>query len=170
MKESAMTIELPTTLDGFAELQAVPENMQELLRDYVSNGLFKELDIKRSDLRGLLNVAKRKLQEGNHFEAFQIYCGLVTIDPGNPKYHLGLANCAVIIEHYDLALYGAALVVAMRPQFPLGYLLCGQACLGLGSVSEAREYLETAMRLAEEAADHRVAVLSKALLAQYEVQ
>lgn len=111
------------------------------------------LGLESIDLRIGLDVARAQLQKGNVNEAFRTYATLVLCDPFDPELQVGVANCALHIQEYALALQAASAVVALVPSDPRGYCLSAKACIGLGQPQEAHEDLTSALELAGSSKD-----------------
>lgn len=106
----------------------------------------KQLGLTPEDLRVGLSVARNHLTRGAPDEALKIYVALVLCDPMNVDHQVGLANCASFMGEHHVALQAASAVVALAPSDPRGYLISGRSCLMIGSLDEAREDLDDALR------------------------
>src|SRR5262249_28810721 len=91
------------------------------------------------DLQPGLDIAKNHLQRGAFAEAMKMYVALVLCEPMNSDFQVGLANCALQMQEFHLALQAASAIVALAPSDPRGYFLSGRACFGLGHFAEAKE-------------------------------
>ncbi len=133
----------------------------------ILSGMIGEaLGLQPNDLRLGLDVAKNQLERGRPAEALKSYAMLVLCEPTNVDFQVGLANCALRLEEFHLALQAASAVVAMRPRDPRGYLLSGRACIGLSAPAEAREDLTDALAFAKAAGDATLAAEAERLLKQ----
>jgi|GEM_PF-1763524 len=129
------------------------------------NGEIRDaLGLSSDDLSVGLEVAGNLVRRGSTGEALRVYAGLILCEPANADFQTGLANCALMAEEYHLALQAASAVIALAPRDPRGYLISGQACLGLGAQAEAAEDLQDAVRLGSEAGDAVVVDLARRLL------
>ena len=99
----------------------------------------KALGLEPAELRLGLELARTQLQRGAVQEAFQTYVTLVLCDPSDTELQVGLANCALHIQEYNLALQAASVVVAFAPADPRGYYFSGRACFALGRRDEAKK-------------------------------
>lgn len=136
-------------------------------RTALLNGMIgTALGLQPNDLRLGLDIAKSQLERGRPAEALKSYAMLVLCEPTNVDFQVGLANCALRIEEYHLALQAASAVVALRPRDPRGYLLSGRACIGLSAPAEAREDLTDAVTFAKAAGDDALAAEAERLLKQ----
>ncbi len=119
-------------------MAALQAEVMELL---VERPVVEKLGLKREDLYGAALASAEALQAGDHERAFNGFCHLVMLDPMNPAYHHGLAEVALELGHYPLALQSASVIVASTPRRPEGYFLSARACLGLGEPELALEDL-----------------------------
>ncbi|WP_341367299.1 hypothetical protein [Yoonia sp. BS5-3] len=109
----------------------------------------KELGLGTRELDTALAAANAKLQAGNHDKALSMYAMLVLCRPQNVNYQCALANCALKMQEYEMALQAASAAVALDPRDCRGYYLSGAACFGLGHLDEAREDIADALSFAE---------------------
>lgn len=129
------------------------------------NGEIRDtLGLSSDDLSVGLEVAGNLVRRGATGEALRVYAGLILCEPTNAAFQTGLANCALMAEEYHLALQAASAVISLAPRDPRGYLISGQACLGLGAQAEAAEDLQDAVRLGSEEGDAVVVDLARRLL------
>ena len=112
---------------------------------FAGGAIRKELGLESIDLNAGLMIARNHLKRGAFLEAMRTYVALVLCEPTNAEFQIGLANCALQMEEYHLALQAASAVVAMAPRDPRGYFLSGRACLALGHHAEAAEDLQDAI-------------------------
>lgn len=120
---------------------------QSLLKKLSENNLSRQLGLEDDSLNIALNLANTHILNGLPLRAFEIYSGLVLLNPLNIDVQIGLANCATELGEHDLAIQAAAAVIVTAPADPRGYLLSGKNCLMIGSYKEAREDLEDALNL-----------------------
>ena len=118
---------------------------QSAMRSFVSGQIGAELGLMSQDLEVGLEVARNLIRRGALAEAMQVYVGLVLCQPANQAFQIGLANCAIQLGEYHLALQSASVVIAQSPRDPRGYLLSGHACIGLGALAEAAVDLDEAI-------------------------
>ncbi len=131
-----------------------PHNGEPPLADLILEGaLGKELGLGDRELGLALAVANMKLKSGNAEKALSMYAILVLCKPLDVEYQCGLANCAVQMQEYEMALQAASAIIGLAPRDCRGYYFSGAACLGLGKISEAREDVSDAMKFAENTAD-----------------
>lgn len=109
--------------------------------DYLDNPPVRRLGLEPGDLYGAASAATAALQAGDRDTAFRLFAHLVLLDPANADFHAGLAEAALAMEGYELALQSASVVVATRPDAPDGYFLSARACMGLGEHDLALEDL-----------------------------
>jgi hypothetical protein len=131
---------------------------------FLQGALRKELGLEAIDLKAGLAIAKNHLSRGATVEAMRTYVALVLCEPMNVDFQVGLANCALLIEEYPLALQAASAVVALAPRDPRGYLLSGRACLGMGQLAEAAEDLRDAVEHGRNARDAAIVNEASGLL------
>ncbi len=154
------------------EMNTIPEvhdavDQQEVptLEDIVLHAaVSKELGLEPKDLEIGLEVARNKLNSGAPEEALRLYGALVLCDPVNVQFQIGLANCAIHVHEYHLALQAASVVIALDTQNPIGYFLSGSACMFLGHLDEAVEDLTDAARHALEQRDAKIKNEADAML------
>lgn len=132
-----------TDLDG-ATLPLTDLRMQ--------GALAQELGLGEKELGLALAVANVKLKSGNPEKALSMYAMLVLCKPTDVEYQCGLANCALQMHEYELALQAASAIVGLSPADCRGYYFSGAACLGLGHLDEAREDIADALSFAENSA------------------
>lgn len=109
------------------------------------------LGLKSSDLQIGLTIAKGHMDRGAYSDALSIYAPLVLLEPATIDFQIGLANCALQMERFELALQTASVAVALAPRDPRGYFISGKSCLALGLHQEAREDLDDAVKFGIEA-------------------
>jgi predicted Zn-dependent protease len=118
------------------------KDLQDQIKgDYLDNPPVKRLGLQPGDLYGAANAATAALHSGDRDTAFRAFAHLVLLDPANADFHAGLAEAALAMEGYELALQSASVVVASRPDAPDGYYLSARACLGMGEHGLALEDL-----------------------------
>ncbi len=122
---------------------------QQLNDALLSGALSKELGLGERELGLALGVANLKLRSGNPSKALQMYAMLVLCKPTNVDFQCALANCALQLQEYEVALQAASAVVAMAPADCRGYYFSGAACLGLGQFGDAKEDIVDAITFAE---------------------
>lgn len=131
--------------------------------ELVDKSLAGRLGLAEADLYGAVQAAAEALQAGDLDRAFRGFAYLVVLDPTNPTYHIGLANVALGLEQFAIALQSASVVVASRPRSAEGYHLSARACLGMGEPALALEDLAEVERLAQEAGQAEWAVAAQKL-------
>ncbi|MEL6840622.1 MAG: pathogenicity island protein [Pseudomonadota bacterium] len=132
-----------------------PVRSDQSLQDLVLNGaLAKELKLGDGELDVALAMANAQLKSGNLQKAMGTYAMLVLCRPLSVEYQCGLANCALQMQEYEIALQAASAVIGLAPRDCRGYYFSGAACLGLGHLNEAREDIADALRFAEDTQHH----------------
>lgn len=127
-----------------------PKSTEQQLDELLLNGaLANELGLGERELGLALAVANMKLKSGNAEKALALYAMLVLCRPLDVEYQCGLANCALQMQEYEIALQAASAIVGLAPSDCRGYYFSGAACLGLGQFSEAREDIADALMFAE---------------------
>lgn len=124
----------------------------------------RKLGLEPTDLRAGLDVAKSLIERGAPHRAIRIYAALVIMEPKIADYQIGLANCALEMAEYYLAIQAASAAIVLDPSNPHPYFISGRACLAVGEMAAAAEDFSDAKRLAEEAGDARVAAEAARLL------
>ena len=133
----------------------------------VYNGALRDaIGLEPGDLDFGLTLAKNKLEAGHAKDALSLYAFMVTCEPSNFNYMVGLANCASQMGLHDLSLRAAAALIAGHPREGRGYYFSGKACLAMGLLDEAEIDFEDAMRLAQEADDKTIVARSALMLGQ----
>lgn len=127
---------------------AFQQQVKELM---VDTPLLQRLGLQRNDLHGAAKAADAALQSGNLEQAFKSYAHLVMLDPTNADFHAGLAEVALDLGHFAMALQSASVVVATRPTAPEGYFLSARACIGMDEPTLALEDLAETERWAVKA-------------------
>lgn len=117
------------------------------IQDFMDGGIRDAVGLTSDALRFGLSVAKREMDRGDHATALGTYASLAACEPATVDYHVGMANCAVRLELYELGLSAATAALALAPRDPRGWLLSGRCCLALGRREQAREDLDTAADL-----------------------
>ncbi|MEL7389107.1 MAG: hypothetical protein AAFN76_04935 [Pseudomonadota bacterium] len=125
------------------------ESQQDLARILMNGSLAKELGIGDPELNLALAMANAQLTAGNAKKAFPDYAMLVLCRPLDADLQCGLANCALLLQEYEVALQSASTIIALSPTDCRGYYFSAAACLGLGCTDEAKEDISDALRLAE---------------------
>lgn len=119
---------------------AINPAAQKVLEEaFIDRPIAAQLGIDAADLGGAVKLAQTRLAEGRDLEAFQMFCGLVLIDPSHMDFQIGLAESALAAGAPEMALQSAALVISSHPDWPQGYFLSGRACLALGDTAAAAE-------------------------------
>ncbi len=136
----------------------------DLLRGFLNGSVAASIGLTRDDLQVGLDVAKSHLRRGALADALKVYAAMVLCWPNEVDLQIGLANCALQLEEFHLALQAASVAVALAPRHPRGYYLSGRACLGLGLAAEAVEDLEDAVSFGREARDALVVEEARRLL------
>lgn len=124
---------------------------KQIMETLVETPLYKRLGLQRNDLAGAARAADSALHGGNAEEAFRGFAHLVMLDPTNADYHAGLAEAALDLGNFDMALQSASVVVATRPTAPEGYFLSARACIGMEEPALALEDLAETERWAVKA-------------------
>lgn len=116
-----------------------PAAQKALEEAFVERPIAAQLGIDAKDLGGAVKLAQTRLSEGRDLEAFQMFCGLVLLDPTHMDFQIGLAESALAAGAPEMALQSAALVITAHPDWPHGYFLSGRACLALDDPAAAAE-------------------------------
>ncbi len=113
---------------------------QKMLEEaFLDRPIAAQLGFEAEELGGAVKLAQTRLAEGRNLEAFQMFCGLVLMDPSHMDFQLGLAESALAAGAPEMALQSAALVISQHPDWPQGYFLSGRACMALGDPAAAAE-------------------------------
>ncbi len=112
-----------------------------------------EIGFGRSELDIALATANQRLLSGDSKKALEIYAFLVFLQPLEVEYQCGLANCAIQLREYEIALYASSSIVGLAPLDCRGFYFSAAACLGLGLLDEAREDIAYALALAKNESD-----------------
>jgi len=131
------------------ELPALTESQANLGNLLMNGALAKELGIGEPERNLALAMANTKLTAGKAEKAFPDYAMLVLCRPWDVDLQCGLANCALQLKEYDVALQAASSIIALDPTDCRGYYFSAAACLGLGYNDEAKEDISDALRFAE---------------------
>lgn len=119
------------------------------------------LGLDADDLQIALTLAGRDVERGAFDRALRTYAALALCEPRNPEFQLGLANCAMRMEQYELGLQAATLAIAFAPQDARSWLVSGRCRVGLARPSaEARHDLGQAEALG--LADGRAPIVADA--------
>lgn len=124
----------------------------------------RQLGLEPDDLRVGLDIAKNLLDRGAPDRAMRIYAALVLVEPKVLDYQVGLANCAIELGEYYVAIQAAAAAIVLDRTDPRGYFISGRACLAIGEYKEAGEDLTDARDLAVKRGDRMVAAEAERLL------
>ncbi len=125
-------------------------NSQLDVTDFLVNGgIAKALDFGDAELSLVLAMANANLAAGKLDIALSNYAMLVVFRPLDVELQCGLANCAVQLQEFDMALEAATSIIALAPNDCRGYYFSALACFALGHKSEAKEDIVDALRLAE---------------------
>lgn len=124
----------------------------------------RSLGLEPDDLRAGLDVAKNLIERGAPDRAMRIYAALVIVEPKVVDYQIGLANCAIEMGEYYLAIQAASAAIVLDPRNPRPYFLSGRACMAVGELPEAVEDLSDAKRLAEAAGEAEIAAEADRLI------
>ncbi|WP_068310246.1 hypothetical protein [Polycladidibacter hongkongensis] len=138
--------------------------LDDTLVKFAQEGLLKELGLHSNDVKAGLMLAKSQLDAGRVERALQIYCGLILLSPQEPETQLGLANCALQSQQYELTMRAAAAGMVLAPQDPRGFYFSGAAAIALGHLAEAKEDLADAVELAKAAKQADIAMAAQKLL------
>jgi Flp pilus assembly protein TadD len=130
--------------------------LDQAVTDIFNGKVASDLGLDAADLEVALEVANNQLKNGKAHEAVRMYAVLTVCSPREVKFHAGLANCAIQMQEYALALHAASAIVALEPSNPRGYYFSGAACLGLGHKEEAEEDLQDAMDFARKSSDSEI--------------
>jgi Flp pilus assembly protein TadD len=133
-------------------------------RTLMEKEIGRTLGLGPDDLRAGLDIARNLLDRGAPAKAMRIYAALVIVEPKVADYQIGLANCAIELSEYYVAVQAAAAAILLEPENPRAYFLSGRACLALGEYKEAREDLSDALALASRAGDSLVVREAERLL------
>ncbi len=115
----------------------------------LTGAMAQELGLGEKELGLALAVANMKLKSGKAEEALSMYAILVLCKPMDVEYQCGLANCALLMNEYEMTLQAASAIVRLAPSDCRGYYFSGVACLGLGHLDEAREDIADALTFAQ---------------------
>lgn len=118
-----------------------------------------------NDLRAMAHVAHMKMTSADFSGALRLYSVLALMAPDEIGFQVGLADAAIAERNFELALTAASLIISLNPSDPRGYYLSGRSSLGLGMQAEAREDLQTAIKIAMAARDAKTFELAERLLA-----
>ncbi|KZL06633.1 tetratricopeptide repeat protein [Pseudovibrio sp. Ad26] len=124
----------------------------------------RSLGLMKDDINPGLVMAKGLMDTGRTEKALEIYTGLVLLEPINVDVQLGLANCAVQLQQYTLAVQAASAAMVLDPTNPRPYYFSGVACLALGHITEAREDLEDTLKYAKDRKDAEIHQAAQKLL------
>ena len=116
----------------------------------------KVLGLRKEDLRAGLDVAKKQLMRGASREALRTYGFLVMCDPGDPDFQFGLANCALHVGEFYIALQAASAMIALHPEHARAYYVSGRALLAIGREDEAVEDLRKAKEFGKQQKDSTI--------------
>ncbi len=130
----------------------------------LAGAIGKDLGLTSEDLQLGLALARQRLMRGAKPEALRLYVALVLCEPMNAEFQSGLANCALELGDYHLALQAASVVIALEPSNCRGYFFSGRACLALGYRDEAKEDLSDAVEFGRAAKDSLVVTQGEKLL------
>lgn len=139
--------------------------LEEAGRLIVDAKIGERLGLETADLKVGLEVAKSFLDRGAPEKAMQIYVALVLCQPTVAEFQIGLANCALRMDEYYVAMQAASAVIAMEPANPRGYFLSGRACMALGLNDEAIEDFTEAAKFAKLSNDRLIIGEAERLLA-----
>lgn len=131
------------------ENHALTDSQQHLGHLLINGALAKELGIGDPERNLALAMANAKLTAGKAEKALPDYAMLVLCRPFDVDLQCGLANCALQLREYDVALQAASSIIALAPHDCRGYYFSSAACLGLGHITEAKEDIADALRLAD---------------------
>ncbi len=104
-----------------------------------------------------LDIAERKLRQGDTQGALRTYATLVLCDPGEPRFQAGLAACALELGIHAVALRAASALIAVEPAGARGYHLSAHAYVGLADYGSAADDFTEARRLADRAGERAIA-------------
>lgn len=113
-----------------------------------------------------LDIATARLRRRDGEDALRICAALVLCDPSEPRFHAGLATCALEIGVHAVALRAASAVIALTPASPLGYHLSGHAYAGLQDYDNAIADFTEALRLSCNVTQAEIARDSARMLAR----
>ncbi|WP_181705334.1 hypothetical protein [Chthonobacter rhizosphaerae] len=147
---------------------AAPPSEPGSLDAIVDGGFGKMLGLEHAHLMIGLEIAIGLRMRGALAEALRMHATLVLAAPTDVELQIGLAECALMVEAYEIALQAASVVVAVAPSDPRGYLLSGRACLGLDALEEAREDLADAVRFASAAGRADILAEARRLSARFD--
>lgn len=92
--------------------------------------------------------AKLKKEEGNKFysakkyeRAIQLYGEAIELDPTQAAYLGNRAAAYLMVRKYTAALSDCDKAIEINPDFLKGYIRASKACVNLGMLTEAQEYL-----------------------------
>ncbi|SDR15015.1 tetratricopeptide repeat protein [Pseudovibrio sp. Tun.PSC04-5.I4] len=143
---------------------ALGDNPEEDIKAIAMGAIGRSLGLSKDDIKPGLVMAKGLMDAGRVEKAFEIYTGLVLLEPTNVDVQLGLANCAVQLQRYSLAIQAASVAMIMDPTSPRPYYFSGVACLALGHFDEAKEDLTDVLKLAKDRKDAEMLQSAKKLL------
>ncbi|MEM8797290.1 MAG: pathogenicity island protein [Pseudomonadota bacterium] len=148
------------------DLEVKPDterSLEDIAQDLAGGGMGKRLGLGKNELETALAVANTRLNSGDPFKAFELYSMIVLCSPMEIEHQAGLANCALQIQEYTLALNAASAMVALAPKDERGYYFSAAACLGLEAYDEAFEDVVDAMSFAREAGNSEIYVAAERL-------
>ena len=124
---------------------------KQIMAEVVETPLMQRLGLRDGDLHGAAVAATLALRSGDLQKALKDFAYLVVLDPTNADFHAGLAEAALSLDEFFIALQSASVVVAAKPTSPDGYFLSARACLGMGEMGLALEDLAETERWAQKA-------------------
>ena len=117
----------------------------EIQRNLVDEPMIERLGLTEAHFDTIYNRAMERLDAGDIEAAFRDMGNLVLLAPTSVQFQFGLAQVALQADLPELAMQAAAVIVALAPDRPEGFLLSGQACLKMGEHELAREDLADAI-------------------------
>lgn len=106
--------------------------------------------VDKSKAEKLKHRGNTEFSAGKHEEAEVLFSECISLDPNNAIYWSNRAAARIALKNYAEAEKDARKAVELKPTWVKGYARLGAALLGMGHGGEAREALETALRLEPE--------------------
>lgn len=143
-------------------------SLDEDIKAIVNGAIGRQIGLEPEDIKPGILLATNLSKTGRHDKAMEIFSGLLLLQPSNPEIQLGLANCCMQLQNFQLALQAASAAMALDPENPWAYYYSGAACLALGHIVEAKEDLADAVRLGTKMEHAEMKQYAEKLLASLE--
>ena len=149
------------TQDTTTPASNVPAEAQE----FMAGGLRERLGLEAETLQVGRTIAEGHLRRGAVQEAMKMYGALALCEPTDVEVQLGIAQCATLLQVYDLGVGAATAAAALAPDEPRAQMLLAQSRLALGDRDSADRALQECLRLGLARRDGRIVELARRLLA-----